>query len=74
MSDAVQDWLRADSNAAKMQAGNRLVDEIARLRALLAEASANGLIYWEPQTARGYAAKASLVSRIEDAIRSEQRP
>lgn len=38
------------------------------LATLLREARDSGLIYWEPNTARGHVAKADLLARIDAAI------
>lgn len=37
--------------------------EIDRLRAALRDTTENGLIYWEPRTARGAAAQAEMIAR-----------
>jgi MarR-like DNA-binding transcriptional regulator SgrR of sgrS sRNA len=44
--------------------------EIEALRDLLAHVRDKGLVYWEPNTARGRTAKATLHARIDALLRS----
>ncbi len=45
--------------------------QLAEHKALLREARDKGLIYWEPNTERGYIAKAQMIARIDAALGQE---
>lgn len=47
-------------------------ERVKALEALLHEARHKGLIYWEPQTGRGYKARNDMLSRIDAALAAQQ--
>lgn len=53
--------------------GSRLKREVERLREALRDTTENGLIYWDPQTSRGAAAKAEMIGRNQTLYAGDSR-
>lgn len=72
MPSAVGAFAVALEAAASAQETGVVTDET--LRVLIRETIDKGLIYWEPNTERGYVRKAELIARLEAALSASSHP
>ena len=69
-----QDETKAANAALIVTAVNQhasLTARVAELEGVLRDARDNGLIYWEPNTGRGFLTKGQMLERINAALKGE---